>query len=52
MYSNRAIPHETRIAIISDELPRNFRCPYHAIVINRLDIISSTITVNRGFMGN
>ena len=48
MYSNSAIPHENRITMMSGQLLEifislSFRCPYHANVMNRLDITSSNM---------
>jgi len=39
MYSKSAMPQLTRIAIQSAEL-RNFKCPYQARFMNRLEIVS------------
>src|SRR5215472_4839450 len=41
-YSKKAMPQLTRITFHSASL-RNFRCPYHAIVMKTLEIVSNSI---------
>ena len=54
-YSNNAVSHDNRITAISGQffvipmLP-SLRCPYHAKVMNTLEITSSSIVINAVFI--
>jgi hypothetical protein len=54
-YSKKANPHDSRITAISGQfldIPDvcNFRCPYHANVMNTFEIISITIVIIPDFI--
>lgn len=46
-YSEKAIPHDTRITV-SSGTDLNFRCPYYATVVKTLDASSSAAAVHPG----